>query len=297
MKKGLLTIGAFLCLTMTINAQVDTLSEFFTGTPTLYGVSSGGIVSGSNSYGDLAKMQLFDNTNGVTSGGTITGVALWVPTKSDAGGSFDVAIWSNVSGAPSATPIGTKTITIASVDTTSAGLQIVGGTAGYNVVATFTTPIAIPSGNAFWAGIVLPTTAGDSVSVIQNTEGDYADSLHSGEIWSDGSFNLFKTSWSFTGSVALGFYPIVNFTAGSIVENDAVTATIFPNPANDVLNFKLNGNASAISILSLDGKVISSQEVNQSNATVNVSNLVSGIYMYQITSANGTVTTNKFVKK
>ena len=60
MKKGLLTIGAILALSLSINAQVDTLSEFFTGTPTVYGVTAGGTVSGNNAYGDLQKMQLFD---------------------------------------------------------------------------------------------------------------------------------------------------------------------------------------------------------------------------------------------
>lgn len=299
MKKGLLTIGMFLSLSLSINAQVDTLSEFFTGTPTLMGSTGGGTISGNNGYGDVAKMQLFDNTNGVTGGGTITGVAVWVGLKTDAGGSFDVAIWSDNNGTPSTTPVGTATISIAAVDTSSAGiLGLAEGLKPYNAVATFSSAINIPTGNKFWAGLILPTTAGDSISVVQNTEGDYADSLHCGEIWNDATFNLVKTSWGLSGSIAFAIYPIVNFTSSNgLAENELNIASVYPNPAVDVLNFNLNGDATSIAILSLDGKVISSQEVTGTFAKVNVSNLTSGIYMYQVATTNGVVATNKFVKK
>ena len=168
MKKGLLTIGAILALSLSINAQVDTLSEFFTGTPTVYGVTAGGTVSGNNAYGDLQKMQLFDPTHGVAASGTITGVALWVPIKVDAGGSFDVAIWADNNGTPGTTTLATKTITIASVDTTTAGYGLAGTTGFFNVVANFSTPVAIPSNHKFWAGVILPTTAGDTIALVTN---------------------------------------------------------------------------------------------------------------------------------
>jgi len=51
MKKILLSIGVVLT-SLSYNAQVvDTLTEFFTGTPTIYG-SAGGYVSGNNEYDD-----------------------------------------------------------------------------------------------------------------------------------------------------------------------------------------------------------------------------------------------------
>ena len=85
MKKILLSIGVVLSAAAA-NAQVDTLTEFFTGTPTIYGVSAaggGGYLSGNNGYGDLTKMQLFDGTHGVNGGGSITSLLLWAPVKSD----------------------------------------------------------------------------------------------------------------------------------------------------------------------------------------------------------------------
>ncbi len=296
MKKGLLTIGAILALSLSINAQVDTLSEFFTGTPTVYGVTAGGTVSGNNAYGDLQKMQLFDPTHGVAASGTITGVALWVPIKVDAGGSFDVAIWADNNGTPGTTTLATKTITIASVDTTTAGYGLAGTTGFFNVVANFSTPVAIPSNHKFWAGVILPTTAGDTIALVTNTDGDFADTTNSGELWSDNTFHQMGDAANWGLKIAFGVYPIVSYTAG-INENMTEVANVFPNPANDVLNINLKENMTTVNILSTDGKLISSNEVNANTTTVNVSDLTSGMYMYQITTSTGAVITNTFVKK
>lgn len=302
MKKGLLTIGAFLTLSISsINAQVDTLTEFFTGTFNLYGLDSelpadSGYVSGNNMYGDLAKMQLFDATHGVTDGGTITGVVLCVPVKVDAGGTFQVAIWDNNAGTPGTTPIAFQTVNVADVDTSSTAYMGAEVSGIYNVAVTFSTPVAIPVSGSFWAGVVLPT-AGDAIALLHNTDLDFADGVtHTGEIWSDGSFYTFGDAANWDLKIALAIFPVVNFVDNGIAEN-ATTASVYPNPANDVLNFNLNGSATSIEILSLDGKVVASQNVTGTSASVNVAALTSGIYMYQVTTTNGVVTTNKFVKK
>ncbi len=299
MKKSLLSMGAILALTVStsLNAQVDTLNEFFTGTMTAYTTTAGGYVSGSNEYGDVAKMQLFDATHGVTAGGTITSVLLAMPFKADAGGSYTVAIWGDVAGAPGTVPLATVTKTIASIDTTFAAFTALGLNAAYNVTATFTTPVAIPAGSKFWAGVILPVSAGDSVALLTNTDGDFADAItHTGEIWGDGSFNNFNSAWNGL-DVALAIFPVVNFVTSGLEENGNTTVSVYPNPANEALNFNLNGKASSISILSLEGKLISSTDVNGNFASINVSGLTSGVYMYQVKTSNGAVVTNKFVKK
>lgn len=81
----------------------------------------------------------------------------------------------------------------------------------------------------------------------------------------------------------------------SINENE-VSALVYPNPAADVLNIELNEVATSVSVVSLDGKVVISESVNSSNVSVDVSNLVQGAYVYVIETANGTVR-NTFVKK
>ncbi len=302
MKKGLLTIGAFLTLSFSMNAQVDTLSAFFTGTPALYPLDAdatpdSGFVTGTNMYGDLAKMQLFDASTGVISGGTITGAVLAVPFKVDNGGSFKVSVWADQSGSAAATTLGSSTVTLASVDTTVAGFHMIGTSGFYNVHVTFGTPIAIPAGHKFWAGIEMPTTTGDIMAVMTNSFGDAPDSLHCGEVWNDNTFHLIKTPWGLPGAIALAVYPVCHFVGAGLAETTATTASVYPNPANDVLNFNLDGTAKSIEIISMEGKLVASENVTGTTATVNVGHLTTGIYMYQVITANGIVTTNKFVKK
>lgn len=66
---------------------------------------------------------------------------------------------------------------------------------------------------------------------------------------------------------------------------------VYPNPANDVLNISANGEISNVVISTLDGKVV--QTTNYTS--VDVSNLTSGMYIYQVT-VNGKVSTGNFVK-
>jgi len=67
----------------------------------------------------------------------------------------------------------------------------------------------------------------------------------------------------------------------------------FPNPATDVLNFSSEFEIATINVISLDGKVVASSNGN----SVNVSELTSGIYIYEAMTVDGQTATNKFVKK
>ena len=298
MKKILLSIGVV--LSAAANAQVDTLTEFFTGTPTVYGVSSaggGGYLSGNNGYGDLTKMQLFDGTHGVNGGGSITSLLLWAPVKSDAGtgGTFRAVIWANNAGAPGA-ELGSATISLSSVDTTSAGIMVAEAAVGYNVAANFTSAIAIPANGEFWAGVVLPTTAGDTLALVTNTDGDFADATtHTGEFWSDNTFHTFGDANNWGVLIAIAAFPVVNFQA-ALSENELI-ASVYPNPASDVLNINLKANATSVSIISMDGKVVSTQNVSSNTVAVDLSNVLAGAYIYEIVAENGTVIRNTFVKK
>lgn len=89
----------------------------------------------------------------------------------------------------------------------------------------------------------------------------------------------------------------INVNSSLGLDNNTINATVFPNPANDVLNFNLSVNATSVSIIGLDGKVISTEAINANTAAVNVSNLVAGVYFYEIVAENGTVVRNTFVKK
>lgn len=295
MKKFLLSIGVIIT-SLSVYSQADTLTSFFTGTPNLYlssPASGGGYVTGNNGYEDKAKMQLFDNAYGVQASGTINKLLLWAPVKSGTG-TFRAVIWSNVAGEPGA-ELGSATVNISSVDTTIAGVMPVSNNAGYNVSVTFSTPIAIPSNKAFWAGIVLPTSTGDTIALVSNTDGDFtAGGTHTGEFWSDDSFNTFGDPNNWGLDIALAIFPVVTYTVGLEEENNEVS--VYPNPVNDVLNFKLNAAISSVAIYNLDGKLISKENVNSNFYNVSLENLEAGVYLYELITSNGTTIKNNFVK-
>lgn len=294
MKKLLLSVVA-LSAAFTMNAQVDTLTEFFTGTPTLYGSTGGGYVSGNNGYGDLGKYMRFDQSMGITANGVLTGAVLWIPVKDDNGGSFDVVVREFNAGSLGNT-LASETFTIASVDTSAAGLMIAEGAVGYNLAVTFSTPVPVTTASDIVVGIELPTTAGDTIALISNTDGDFAGGdTYTWDLWSDNTFTAVGDPNDWGLFIAFGVHPVINFVAG--VTENSIEASVYPNPANDVLNFNLKGEATTISIITLDGKVVATQAVSGATAKVDVAGLATGAYIYEVSAADGSVIRDTFVKK
>ena len=297
MKKTLLSLGLFLATTATF-AQVDTITahvtspNFYSGLLDAAAPIDTGFFAGNNAYGDKAKMQLFDASYGVTSGGVINGIAYFSVFKNDGGGSVTFNIYSDNAGSPSATAIGSTTVTLASIDTAAASTGIIDGNVIYNNVAMFSTPIAIPAGNKFWAGFVIPTGTGNVFAAgISDCPGA---ATHSGEIWSDDSFHFFTdvNGWGASSTYATMIYPIVDLTA-SLQEN-VITSSVYPNPANNELNIQVgNDEIETVSIVSLDGKKV----LSATTGTINVSDLNAGMYIYNVTTKAGKLATGNFIKK
>jgi hypothetical protein len=309
MKKILLSIVSVVALGSTSFAQIDTLSEFFTGTPTVYQVDAvspidSGYIFGNNIYGDAGKLMKFDAVTGLTStSGFVKGVLVCVPVIYDATGtaSINVKMWANSTSTTLGAELASVNVPLSQIDTTIAtGYAFAGGSPRlYNVAVNFTTPVAIPA-DGFMAGITLPANSEGVAVVMNNTVGDFAAATTNAyEIWSDNSLSLtaVSTSWGASLTSAMAIYPIVNYTA-SIDEPSMLTTTVYPNPTNDVVNFSLNGVEIAnVSIFSLDGKLVSSNTVNAATTTVDVTALNAGMYIYKMTSKNGNVVKDTFVKK
>lgn len=299
MKRILLSFAAVFAVA-TINAQVDTLTEWFTGTPTVYSAGAGnGYVFGNNTYGDKGKFQRFDASNGISGTGTLTGALVWVSQKSDAGGSFDVTVY-DFTGGTAGSILGSSTVTLASVDTTLAGTMVAEGAVGYNVAVTFSPAIAVSSTSDILVGITLPTTAaaGDTVVMVSNTDGDYtAANTHSWEQASDDSWGDMNTDWG-GADFAMAIYPTVDLTPSnaSVVEN-SIEVSVYPNPTSSVLNIKTSEAVSTVSIISTDGKILSTTEMNGTTGSVNVAELNAGVYFYEVSTESGNVVRNTFIKK
>lgn len=74
-------------------------------------------------------------------------------------------------------------------------------------------------------------------------------------------------------------------------------ANAYPNPATSVLNFDLDRNISSVSVIAMDGQVVSFEEFNGASASVNVANLKPGMYFYEVKAEDNSVVRNTFVKK
>lgn len=72
---------------------------------------------------------------------------------------------------------------------------------------------------------------------------------------------------------------------------------IYPNPTNGFISVSIpnDGSNSKIAIYNSLGQTILEQNINQSNATLSLENLNSGVYFYKIASANATQT-GKIIK-
>jgi hypothetical protein len=76
------------------------------------------------------------------------------------------------------------------------------------------------------------------------------------------------------------------------LDENTIVASVYPNPATDVLNIKMNEEVASVVISTLDGKVVATE----TSTSVNISELNTGMYIYTITGASGKVAKGNFVK-
>ena len=81
-----------------------------------------------------------------------------------------------------------------------------------------------------------------------------------------------------------------------ISENDKTDLKIFPNPANDVLNYQINSFqiVSKIKIFDINGR---KQNTSHSGNSLDLMNLVSGIYFIEFSFSNNTKEIRQIIKK
>lgn len=85
----------------------------------------------------------------------------------------------------------------------------------------------------------------------------------------------------------------INVSAVASVNENILEATVYPNPANDVLNIKVGEEIASVAIVTLDGKVVATS----TTGSVNVADLTAGMYMYQVTTVSGKLANGNFAKK
>lgn len=91
----------------------------------------------------------------------------------------------------------------------------------------------------------------------------------------------------------------INVNVGLSAEALGVTeATIYPNPANDVVNFAMNSNAQSVKVISIDGRIVANLDnVNAAAGQISLADATPGMYIIEIVTTDGLKATNMFVKK
>lgn len=267
-----------------------------------------GYISGTNDFGDIGVVQLFDASYGVSGSGVINSVKVMVAAKQQAAspGSITVGVWEN-DGGNVGNLIASQVVSLNDIDTSIAGASFIGTLPNvkgiFNVEASFSTAPAIPSNNSFFAGILLPATsaAGDTVAVLTTSPAfNFANAAtHAGVVDSDGDFFGYAQALpSLTISNAI-FPTITLDNPVSVASVLKAQTRLYPNPATDVLNIDFGTNeVSGVSIINLNGQVVLNSTVNNGSVQLNTAGLNSGLYIYQAIDAEGNVlNTDKFSKR
>ena len=173
--------------------------------------------------------------------------------------------------------------------------------------ATFTITVnAIPSAPVIAATGGTPTIGGAigvcggssaTISVNSPGAGTYA--------WSNaGSGSSINTSTAATYTVtntangctspASNAVTIVN--CSELNENASSVFSVYPNPANDILNVELNVENAVITLVSTEGKVIETRNASNAVETLNVKGLNAGVYFLNINANNNTYNQKVIIK-
>ena len=85
----------------------------------------------------------------------------------------------------------------------------------------------------------------------------------------------------------------ISVTALTGVESHELNTTIFPNPANNVLNINANSNINRVEVYNMMGQMVGMYEANDMNTQISTTALANGVYTVKIATENGT-STQKF---
>ena len=161
--------------------------------------------------------------------------------------------------------------------------------------------------------IKLPTSptdeAGKANILVDKFAGTSSDNSGTTSSYSNGFVtltpNIENVKWNSTYQYwevtveTLGFSGFFVRTASSTlatanVKQDQVV--IYPNPVKEVLNIDLKAQNGKVKIFDLSGKVIKTAEVNKSGS-IDVSKLMKGMYIVEITTDGNTKVTKKIIKE
>lgn len=265
-----------------------------------------GYVVGSNCYDDQEKAQYFpaSSYSNAVSNASITGAVVYLyrnaalnygvsSSTNNAMTALNIYAGTSNATAPGAL-MGSKSESVSTI-VTAAGTS----TAVFTYTFVFSTPISVNAG--FYASVVTPTTAGDTM-VVYAQSGTLAAVNNAWERWSDNSWNGMNPAWGSTFKANLAIFPIISGSVSSVGMTKATSlnknVSVMPNPTNgDVfVNLALTEASNvSINVTNTLGQVIEAREIKNAqfeNVSIDLSKFDNGIYF--VTVSNGK---DKMVKR
>ncbi|MCH2235671.1 MAG: T9SS type A sorting domain-containing protein [Crocinitomicaceae bacterium] len=91
----------------------------------------------------------------------------------------------------------------------------------------------------------------------------------------------------------------VRYASTVSIEEETIEVSLYPNPANDIVNVSLNGNDNNmnVDIYNVLGEAVLTQNLVNGVNTLNTSDLVGGVYFYSIRRGDKVIETKKLVIK
>lgn len=112
------------------------------------------------------------------------------------------------------------------------------------------------------------------------------------------AIKVFDNLWQ---EESLNFGQALDFTINivsstSVKPLDLANLRIYPNPVKEILNIDYKEDISKLTVYDLSGRLIKTYNKNQSNNSIDVSELKSGTYLLNIETQSKNVSTVKFIK-
>ncbi len=166
-------------------------------------------------------------------------------------------------------------------DVTLSDLKVDGATVTGFDANTLNYSVVLPQGSLIPVVDATATSANAQVSITQASVSDTVARI------------------AVTSGDAVRNYTVTFSFASNINEMSSDLFSIFPNPADDVLNVTLKNNAQAslVTIYNANGQQVKTVSVESENMSINVKDLESGVYFITISSDNNIIGTSKFVRK
>jgi polyhydroxybutyrate depolymerase len=145
-----------------------------------------------------------------------------------------------------------------------------------------------------------PHTSSDSITVERY---EYSNGDPNSDVWFFKMYNashtvLYQPGDDITEIVELWyFFRAHTYAVAGISDQPGFTSTIeiFPNPCSDVLTVNISGKAT-VEILTMEGQVLKSTELNDTHTTIDISDFAAGVYLVKVKNESN-IAVKKFVKE